>query len=148
MCGKGIGAPNVTGPLLLIILYLKEEGGWGDATIPSLPQGNVWLTLANALNQSALCLSMATPQASFHRCLVGILIDDPQVIVTETQGSEPCLSCNTSRVSCMDNFDTWDDCFPLAPSEPQELEILGLIKADVCIHFNYSKLGKKYNRDP
>lgn len=140
--------PKCDGPFLLLILCLKEEGGWGKTTIPPSPRGNVWFILAKALNQSALCLSMASPQAPFHRCLVGIPVDDPQVIVTKAHGRKPQVSCNTSMVSCMDNFNTWDNRLPLAPSEQQKLEILGLIKANVCIYFNYRQLGKKYNSDP
>lgn len=148
MCGKGIGTPLALVPLLLIILCFQEGGGLGDTTVPPLPQGNVWLTLAKAFNQSALCLSMATPQAPFHMCLVRIPMDDPQATVAKAQGREPHISCNTSMVTRIENFDMWDDQLPLASSEPRELEILRSIKADVCVYFNYSKLGKRCNSDP
>lgn len=38
----------------------------------------------------------------------------------------------------MDNWDGWANYLPRAPLEPQELDILGSVKAPACLKFNYT----------
>lgn len=42
--------------------------------MPPLPE-HVWLTLAQALNESTLCLSMTSPSDPFQTCLVAMPLE-------------------------------------------------------------------------
>lgn len=66
ICGSQICLFSLT-----LLTGLLLDGG-GVATMPPLPERNVWLMLAEALNESMLCLSMTSPGDPFQTCLVAI----------------------------------------------------------------------------
>ena len=67
----------------------------------------------------------------FSTCLVGVLADTwPNTI----QSQHLCSSFN----ACVDNWDGWSAHLPQLPQEPQELGLLGSVKMDSCLYFNYS----------
>ncbi|PKU29017.1 hypothetical protein llap_20679 [Limosa lapponica baueri] len=83
---------------------------------------------------------MTQPQNPFHTCLVDLLLDNISAIVAEAEGGQLAKShCFDSIADCLGYWDTWDDKFPRLPLEPQEIDILGSIKMDSCVYFNYTK---------
>ncbi|KAM6188175.1 uncharacterized protein WM294_015919 [Sarcoramphus papa] len=67
----------------------------------------------------------------FSTCLVGVPAD---TWPNTTQSQHLCSSFN----ACVDNWDGWSAHLPQLPQEPQELELLGSVKMDSCLYFNYS----------
>ncbi|KAM9585559.1 uncharacterized protein ACIBXB_008100 [Morphnus guianensis] len=108
--------------------------GVGAFWVPSLPKTNIWLTIANLTNQSStLCLAMANPDNSFSTCLVGVPLDNEAW--PSPMGLPLQVTMGTGKV------DNWDQIMPWLPGaivEPQELELLGSVKMDYCVMFNYS----------
>ncbi|XP_072186952.1 syncytin-2-like [Excalfactoria chinensis] len=99
---------------------------------PPQPKENIWVTLANKTGQDAICLALSSPGNPFSTCLVGIPLDASPC----PEGVPPCQSNDTKGYA--DNWDVYIPHFPIAPLEPQELEILGSVKADWCIYFNWT----------
>ncbi|XP_068259986.1 syncytin-1-like [Nyctibius grandis] len=80
---------------------------------------------------------MASPDNPFSTCLVGV----PDV-------EWPCPSTVLGLCSTSTYVDNWDGIvphLPQAPLEPQELEILGSLKADHCVMFNYISVQHSQN---
>lgn len=95
------------------------------------PKTNIWVTLVNKTGQDSMCLSLSTPGNPFSTCLVRILV---AVWPTADIPSRLCDSSN----DCVDNWDGWSAYLPCLPAEPQELELLGSLKMDSCLYFNYT----------
>ncbi|XP_048786975.1 uncharacterized protein LOC125686699 [Lagopus muta] len=98
--------------------------------IPAQPKQNVWVTLANKMGQDTLCLSTASPGNPFS-CLVGQPLDKWPI-----PNSIAEIAFNTSAV--VDKWDGWVLRLQQSNLEPQELELLGSVKMDYCLYFNYS----------
>lgn len=96
------------------------------------PKANVWTTLAKALNQSGLCLSMGSTEDPMSTCLVGIPLKPNQYPFT---GKKP---------DPVRSWDSWTRILPHAPQEPQELALVGSAKAIYCVNFNYRLKGKEW----
>ncbi|XP_050842369.1 syncytin-2-like [Serinus canaria] len=93
---------------------------------------NIWVTMENLTNQDSICLSLSTPGNPFSTCLVGLPTD-----------FWPCPSstptCNSSDLNTtVDGWDQWAPYLPKANQKPQELDLLGSVKMDVCVYFNHS----------
>ncbi|XP_063250546.1 syncytin-A-like [Prinia subflava] len=100
------------------------------------PKTNVWITLANATKQDTLCLATASPENPFSTCLVGLPLDGwpiPEITKSIVQSSNP-----------VDTWDQWTPYLPITPLEPQELELLGSVKMDFCVNFDYT--GKNQSK--
>lgn len=109
------------------------------AYIPPQPKTNVWVTMANLTGQDTICLVLSSPDNPFSTCLVGLPLDAwpcPKQIPT----------CNSSNPNTtVDQWDAWIPYLPLALTEPQELELLGSVKMDACLIFNWSSQFEKTN---
>ncbi|XP_036262114.1 uncharacterized protein LOC118701547 [Molothrus ater] len=105
-----------------------------QAWAPPQPKTNIWVTLATLTKQETICLSLSSPGNPFTTCLVG-LPADPWPCPSHV----PTCKVSNARTS-VDNWDQWISHFPIAPQEPQELELLGSVMADACIHFNHRSL--------
>lgn len=117
------------------ILEAMVMGIW----VPPQPKTNIWVTLANLTNQEAICLSLSSPGNPFTTCLVGLPADP-----WPCPGAIPTCKTNDSKQS-VDHWDQWASYFPIAPQEPQELELLGSVQADACLYFNHSSKTNTLN---
>lgn len=102
--------------------------------VPAQPKENIWVTIANKTGQEAICLMLSSPGNPFSTCLVGMPLDVPPC----PPGARSC-QVNDAR-HYADNWDRQIPYFPPAPLEPQELEILGSVKADWCVFFNWTSI--------
>nr|XP_026654753.1 uncharacterized protein LOC113460564 [Zonotrichia albicollis] len=129
--------------LLILTLLADSADAAGEVKThhtwaPPQPKTNIWVTLANLTNQEAICLSLSSLSNPFTTGLVGLPADP-----------WPCPSgvptCKTDNPkTSVDNWDQWVSHFPIAPQEPQELELLCSVMADACINFNHrSQLSAK-----
>lgn len=74
-------------------------------------------------------MATASPENPFTTCLVGLPLD--------TRPHPP----SAHVLNFENNADPWNQWVPYLPSaalEPQELELLGSVKMDLCVKFNYS----------
>jgi len=108
--------------------------------LPALPKVNVWVTLANLTGQDILCLAAASPNNPFSTCLVGLPLND-WPIPRAFQSIFPSKSVSRNVTDC---WDIWTPGLPLATLEPQEIELLGSVKMDFCVKFNYT--GKNQSK--
>lgn len=92
--------------------------------MPPVPPENVWITLTHASNQSSMCVSLATPQSPFQTCLVGVPIHNSTEINALVNGTH----ANGKRLA---------STFEML--EPQEVDILGSLRASTCVYFNTSR---------
>ena len=104
----------------------------------TLPKVNVWVTLANITGQDTLCLATASPNNPFSTCFVGLPLDK-WPIPESVKHAFPALSPNL-----MNEWDAWVSFLPQATLEPQEIELLGSVKMDFCVKFNYT--GKNQSK--
>lgn len=124
----------------MIIMINTMGGTWGNPFPPALPKVNVWVTLANLTGQDTLCLSTASPNNPFSTCLVGLPLDKWPV-PEELQKLFP--PGNVSQ-NITEYWDLWAPQLPRATLEPQEIELLGSVKMDFCVRFNYT--GRNQSR--
>lgn len=94
------------------------------------PKENVWMTLAKALKQDSLCLSMGNASNPMSTCLVGIPWG-PKKSKNIKRGADPTRKWDLAK-----HWNAWMQSFPHAHTEPQELDLLGSAKARSCVHFN------------
>ncbi|XP_054043217.1 syncytin-A-like [Rissa tridactyla] len=124
------------GCLVLITIGIGPLPLWGSPFPfpPPLPKVNVWVTLANLTGQDTLCLATASPNNPFSTCLVGLPLDE------WPQPSNPAIKTvyNNSR-EIVDSWDGYFPYFPIGDLEPQEIELLGSVKMDFCVKFNYTE---------
>lgn len=102
------------------------------------PRENVWENLAHAAGLDTICLTHSKPKKPFTTCLVGLPVKEwpiPKNIPPKV------LQAVSTPV---DGWHVWVQFLPIAPFEPQELEILGSTRMDFCIKF--SLLGMTENR--
>lgn len=92
--------------------------------VPQL-KANVWVTLAKAINQDHMCLSMTGMEDPLSTCLVGIPLQPNDYPFA---GKRPNL---------VDTWDQWTKILLHAPEEPQELALLGSSKATYCVRLGY-----------
>ena len=100
------------------------------------PKQNVCITLAKAIKQDTLCLSLAHPDDPFSTCLAG-LPADVWPITNNVTGMKDNNPNGLWKHSPVDAWDLWNQELPHASLEPQELEILGSVKMDFCVRFSY-----------
>jgi len=124
--------------ILLVMTMIGEASNY--SVLPALPKVNVWVTLANLTGQDTLCLATASPNNPFSTCLVGLPLNN-WPIPRAFQSIFP--SKNVSR-NVTDCWDMWTPQLPLATLEPQEIELLGSVKMDFCVRFNYT--GKNQSK--
>ncbi|XP_021252233.1 uncharacterized protein LOC110398677 [Numida meleagris] len=136
-----MGSSKGSAALFVGITFICRAIIMNAAWVPSQPKTNVWVTLARAIGQNTLCLSMSSSDSPFTTCLVGLPLD---------QGKWEQLAHTTSASSVVqeekvwggnwtvDMWDQWVPHLPPMPLPPQELELLGSVKMDWCVFFNYS----------
>ncbi|XP_077028276.1 uncharacterized protein LOC143692253 [Agelaius phoeniceus] len=137
-CGYSLRmAPCSVMFLLAIVLWpvIPPASPW---IIPQ-PRANVWRTLANALGQEHICLSMASAEDPMSTCLVGIPLSPDELPSPFNSSLVPFV---TQILSHHRNpRDVWRDGIKgLAPltSEPPELDLLGSANASLCFLFWFS----------
>lgn len=100
---------------------------------------NLWISLANKLNRTNFCVSLARPESPFHTCLIGIPLNETeygyidQYILTNLT-RRPCQH-NVSQ--CLIKHNEWDFKLPYG-GPPDELEIFGSLHAASCLYINSS----------
>ncbi|XP_032926106.1 uncharacterized protein LOC117001738 [Catharus ustulatus] len=110
-----------------------------DIWAPAQPKENIWVTLANRTGQEAICLSLSSAGNPFSTCLVGLPLDN----LPCPTGTVPLCQANESR-SYADQWDLVVPHFSRAAQEPEELEILGTVRADFCVRFNWTSVHRRY----
>lgn len=68
--------------------------------------------------------------------MVGVPVE-PSVIIQEANRSVPKIACRNTMKKCLWDIDVWDVALPTT-FEPQEIDILGSIRAPACVFFNYT----------
>lgn len=89
---------------------------------------------------------------SFHKLhalteLVQQQLQKGHIVHSTSPWNPPCLLLANTVLQNSNHADTWDQWTPnlsLASLEPQELELLGSVKMDFCVKFNYS--GKNQSK--
>ncbi|XP_064271853.1 uncharacterized protein LOC135297830 [Passer domesticus] len=143
----------ITWQLLIQALDQSLVTAW----IVPQPRKNVWVTLAHALNQDHLCLSTPAADNPMSTCLVGIpfqLTDFPSSLVniqSQLNRNNPSGQwveifrywgvvsyVKTPITNPLELWRKWVFDLPYAEAEPQEFELLGSAKADLCVHFDFT----------
>ncbi|XP_031464539.1 uncharacterized protein LOC116238794 [Phasianus colchicus] len=93
---------------------------------PAQRKQNIWVTLTNKMGQDTLCLSTASPGNPFS-CLMG-----------QPLKKWPAPRYAPNRKAAVDKWDGWVKHLQQRNLEPQQLELLGSVKMDYCLYFNYS----------
>lgn len=95
----------------------------------------IWVTLANLTGQDTLRLATASPENPFSTCLGcrWMFGQYETTVCTEKYVENPA-----------EMWDQWTPYLPKAPFELQELELLGGVKMDFCVRFNY--MGKDQSK--
>lgn len=108
------------------------------AIIPALhpwlvpqPAENVWVTLAKSLQQENFCLNTGVAGDPMKSCLVGLPWDIHQFRAVR----EPVISIDSPYWDLTRNGVKWMQSLEHAPTEPQELDLLGSAKPSVRINF-------------
>ncbi|XP_040441792.1 uncharacterized protein LOC121084436 [Falco naumanni] len=113
---------------------------------------NLWVTWAEKINQSSLCLSMATPSDPFRTCLLGIPINmslinnstitlDPSVVTCGFRHQPPfrtplCCDKNNITFNASSPFMSCNSSLCTTTREIQEFNLLGSAPSDLCFWFN------------
>lgn len=100
--------------------------------LPTQPKENIWVTLANATGQNVLCLSVASSMNPFSTCLVGLPLDNWTLTVV------PSSMAMVTLPHPVDTWDGWVVHQSMTFLEPQEIDLLGSVKMDMCLYFNYT----------
>lgn len=69
--------------------------------------------------------------------MVGVPVE-PSVIVQEASSCAPKTACRSTMKKCIQDIDAWDDALPVA-LEPQDIDIMGSVRAPACVFFNYTQ---------
>ncbi|XP_077644184.1 uncharacterized protein LOC144247421 [Lonchura striata] len=118
-----------------------------DAWIVPQPKKNVWVTLAQALQQDHMCLSTASAQNPMSTCLIGVPSKEDEfpidLVRLQKQVNEDKIPKGAGQVKAqvpnpLILWQGWVSHLPTAEGEPQELELLGSAKAEFCIQFDFS----------
>ena len=128
-------------PVILFLIILSTTLNNG-ADLPMVqPRENVWENLAHTAGLDTICLTHSKPKKPFTTCLVGLPVKEwpiPKNIPPKV------LQAVSTPV---DGWNVWVQFLPVAPFEPQELEILGSTMMDFCIEFNFSKIAENKTLD-
>lgn len=100
------------------------------------PRKNMWISLAQKLNRTDFCVSLAQPESPFHTCLIGVPLKETEYNSLVTPQTRQ--HCKNNITSCLEEYDLWDDKLPFS-DKPDELEILGSLHAASCIYINSSR---------
>ncbi|XP_063280555.1 uncharacterized protein LOC134565100 isoform X2 [Prinia subflava] len=131
-------------PIQVVILLMLNSlvAAW----IVPQPRQNVWVTLAQTLQQENICLSTAAAKNPMSTCLVGIPLqagEFPASLdkyksneVPEAHTPQPHKDHQKQDVFAMNPLAEWVRGLPKVAHEPQELELLGSSPATYCIHFS------------
>ncbi|XP_064558142.1 uncharacterized protein LOC135442355 isoform X2 [Zonotrichia leucophrys gambelii] len=121
------------------------------AWIVPQPRQNIWVTLAEALQQENICLSTAAAKDPMSTCLVGIPLqagefpaksDTPMPDSSpKSHHAQPQNTHQKQAVMIRNPIEEWLPKLPRAAQEPQELELLGSSPAPYCIHFFFIPLS-------
>ncbi|XP_077645903.1 uncharacterized protein LOC144247957 [Lonchura striata] len=118
-----------------------------DAWIVPQPKKNVWVTLAQALQQDHMCLSTASAENPMSTCLIGVPSKEDEfpigLVRLQKQVNENKIPKGAGQVEAQVRnplilWQGWVSHLPTAEGEPQELELLGSAKAEFCIQFDFS----------
>ncbi|OPJ82489.1 hypothetical protein AV530_000316 [Patagioenas fasciata monilis] len=113
------------------VIFLTMTAAAAAFWMPAQTKTNMWITLANMIDQDSICLAMASHENPFHTRLVGIPLNDYSSIIQLFQNSGRCkgiaMNCNNT------NMALWINCLPEADIESQELELLAPMPMDACI---------------
>ncbi|RMC04401.1 hypothetical protein DUI87_19222 [Hirundo rustica rustica] len=141
-----LGIPMGKMPLnmkeLYLCLVLSLVALSNAAVLPvAQPKENVWETLANASGLDTICLTHSRPGKPFSTCLVGLPVSKRPI----PENIPPAIS--KSIVNPVDKWDVWTKFLPVAPFEPQELEILGSVEMQFCVKFGLSGVAQNKTTD-
>ncbi|KAM7052460.1 uncharacterized protein M8220_003906 [Acridotheres tristis] len=105
------------------------------------PRKNVWVTLAQAMQQDHLCLSTAATGNPLSTCLVGIPFQPdeyPKTIINMRDDFNPRRwHPSYPMTNPLWAWQEWSKDLPKAPEEPQELELLGSAPSPFCVQNHY-----------
>ncbi|RLW01716.1 hypothetical protein DV515_00007732 [Chloebia gouldiae] len=109
------------------------------------PYQNVWVTLAQTLQQENICLSTAAAKDPMSTCLVGIpwqagefpagLNKHRSNVIPESHTPQPHKDQRQVEL-ILKSLEEWLRGLPRMAQEPQELELLGSSPAAYCVHFS------------
>ncbi|RMC19997.1 hypothetical protein DUI87_00843 [Hirundo rustica rustica] len=88
-----------------------------------------------------ICLTHSRPGKPFSTCLVGLPVSEWPI----PENIPPAIS--KSIVNPVDRWDVWMKFLPVAPFEPQELEILGSVRIQFCVKFGLSGVAQNKTID-
>ncbi|KAF4805030.1 hypothetical protein TURU_002544 [Turdus rufiventris] len=124
------------------VVFLLTLNSLAAAWIIPQPRQNIWVTLAETLQQ---CLSTAAAKNPMSTCLVGVPLkagEYPANFNTQMPNELPESHTIQSykhrqqqAVMSKNPIEEWLPNLPKAAQEPQELELLGFYPAQYCIHF-------------
>nr|XP_041567129.1 uncharacterized protein LOC121468117 [Taeniopygia guttata] len=129
-------------PIRVVILLLlnSQAAAW----IVPQPRQNIWVTLAQTLQQENICLSTAAAKDPMSTCLVGIPWQAGVFPAgLDTYRSNEIPESYTPRPhkdqkqvgGILKSLEEWLRGLPKIAQEPQELELLGSSPAAYCVHF-------------
>ncbi|XP_063249639.1 uncharacterized protein LOC134548676 [Prinia subflava] len=131
-------------PIQVVILLMLNS--LAAAWIIPQPRQNVWVTLAQTLQQENICLSTAAAKNPMSTCLVGIPLQAGEFPagldkyksneIPEAHTPQPHQDHKKQGVFTMNPLAEWVQGLPRVAHEPQELELLGSSPATYCIHFS------------
>lgn len=106
--------------VLLMCLILPPIALGNGADLPMVqPKQNIWEALADAVGSDSVCLTHSRPGKPFSTCLVGLLMDKWPI------PKNTPLKILQVVMDPVNEWRLWTQLLPLAPFEPQELEIFG-----------------------
>lgn len=116
--------------LLVFVSCILVMSSW---LVPQ-PKENVWITLAKSLEQESFCLNTGAVGDPMLLCLVGIPWDIHEFLGVRRKGPYPSRHLTPWDLS--HGWEGWMQSLPHAPTEPQELDLLGSAKPSLCVEFN------------
>ncbi|XP_018860996.1 uncharacterized protein LOC109022418 [Parus major] len=124
-------------PAVILLALSSLTAAW----IVPQPRQNIWVTLAQTLQQENICLFTAAAKNPMSTCLVGIPLQHDEFThsfntLTPEAGNK--LHSIQIETELRNLVKEWLPHFPKATQEPQELELLGSSPASYCVHFRVS----------
>ncbi|XP_074392078.1 syncytin-2-like [Zonotrichia albicollis] len=128
---------------VLVILLNAVIGEAVEITRFSQPRKNLWVTLANQINQSSLCLSLGGVTNPFRTCLVGLPVWSPGEFCSLIKNQTLCMpSMSNIKLPEQQGYtagqsDGYRQCLPIQSlntslhSPPEELDLFGSANASL-----------------
>lgn len=127
--------------VLLMCLILPPIALGNGADLPMVqPKQNIWEALADAVGLDSVCLTHSRPGKPFSTCLVGLLMDKWPI------PKNTPLKILQVVMDPVNEWRLWTQLLPLAPFEPQELEIFGSTKMNFCLKFELQEVTQAGNK--